>query len=213
MSKEIVKPQANASFQLYKDSKEKAVAYKVGFVHAFLTAYTNNLRQITAKQKSRADVSTTGKKPWKQKGSGRARAGNGKSSPLFVGGGVPFASRPKLNKIKINKKEYKLGMRMILSEQARNQAVFTVDDKFLNFKDISTKNAVKFIDELENRKKNEKILIIMEDNIPENLYLSMRNLYYIALTNVRGIDPKTCFQADKIIIANSAIKSIEAMLV
>lgn len=178
-----------------------------------VTIFTKR-RKTTSANKSRSDVSFSGKKPWQQKGLGRARAGT-KASPLWRKGGVTFAkeSIDYRNKFKINKKEYRQAIRVILSEHARNNTLKVVSDlqvqeaKTKNFKDL-----MKSVDFVKEGKPNNWTGLIILSDLSESLFLSSSNLYEYMLTNVRGMDPLSLKHASELLITSEALKQIEEWL-
>lgn len=174
-------------------------------VHQVVTAYLAGGRQGTRAQKNRAAVSGGGKKPWKQKGMGRARAGTIRS-PLWRSGGVTFAASTQDFSQKVNKKMYRAAMRSICSELLR-QGRFIVLESF-ELEKAKTRDLVAKLQELNI---NQKVLIILEE-VNENIYLAARNLHKIELTDVEAINPVNLIHYEKILITAPALKQIEELL-
>lgn len=174
-------------------------------VHQVVTAYLAGGRQGTRAQKNRAAVSGGGKKPWKQKGMGRARAGTIRS-PLWRSGGVTFASSTQDFSQKINKKMYRAAMRSICSELLR-QGRFVVLESF-ELENSKTRNLVTKLQDL---KVDQKVLIVLEE-VNENIYLAARNLHKVELTDVEAINPANLIYYEKILITAPALKQIEELL-
>lgn len=174
-------------------------------VHQVVTAYLAGGRQGTRAQKNRAAVSGGGKKPWKQKGMGRARAGTIRS-PLWRSGGVTFASSTQDFSQKVNKKMYRAAMRSICSELLR-QGRFMVLDTF-ELEKAKTRDLVAKLHDLNI---DQKILIVLEE-INENIYLAARNLHKVELTDVEAINPVNLIHYEKILITAPALKQIEELL-
>jgi large subunit ribosomal protein L4 len=173
-------------------------------VHQVVTAYLAAARQGTRAQKNRAAVSGGGKKPWRQKGTGRARAGTIRS-PIWRSGGVTFAAQPQDHSKKVNKKMYRAAMRSILSELAREERLVVVDELVL--KQPKTKLLVKILDGLS----LQGALLVTED-VSENLYLASRNLHKVSAVDVAAVDPVSLIAAEKVIITVSALKKFEELL-
>ncbi|MFA5283714.1 MAG: 50S ribosomal protein L4 [Bacilli bacterium] len=174
-------------------------------VHDAIVVYNSNLRQDTAKTKKRDEVSGGGKKPWKQKGTGRARAGSIRS-PLWVGGGRVFGPTGVQNhKLSQNKKEHALALKSALSEKAK-KGFIVVDEWKLN--GIKTKE---FVEILKNLKAEGKSLIIIdEDNV--NLISSARNLKNVGITAYDNVAVYDLMYFDNILISKLALKKIEEAL-
>jgi large subunit ribosomal protein L4 len=178
--------------------------YNEALIHQVVVAYAAGARQGTRAQKNRSDVSGGGKKPWRQKGTGRARAGTIRS-PIWVGGGVTFAARPQDHSQKVNKKMYRGAVRSILSELVRQDRLIVVE-KF-GLEAPKTKELVAKLQEM----KLKDVLIITED-LDENLFLAARNLYKVDVRDVQGIDPVSLIAFDKVLITADAVKKIEESL-
>jgi large subunit ribosomal protein L4 len=161
-------------------------------------------RQGTRAQKTRSEVRGGGKKPWRQKGTGRARAGTIRS-PLWRGGGITFAAKPQDHSQKVNKKMYRAALQVILSELARQQRLVVVESFALE--QPKTKLLVKALGEygLEDA-------LIVSDEVTENLYLASRNLHKVDVRDVHGVDPVSLIAFDKVIVTVSALKKFEEML-
>ncbi|MFI2813034.1 MULTISPECIES: 50S ribosomal protein L4 [Microbulbifer] len=173
-------------------------------VHQAVVAYMASARQGTKAQKNRADVSGGGKKPWRQKGTGRARAGTIRS-PLWRSGGVTFAAEPRDHSVKLNKKMYRAALRCILSELARQERLVVVES--FEVEAPKTKQLVSKLAQFDLA----DALIITEE-VSENLYLAARNLHKIDVRDVQGIDPVSLIRFDKVVVTVSALKKIEEVL-
>ncbi len=175
-------------------------------VHQAVVAYMAGGRQGSKQQKNRSDVRGGGKKPWRQKGTGRARAGM-TSSPLWRGGGRIFPNSPEENfSQKVNKKMYRAGLRSILSQLAREDRISIVDS--FTLESPKTKLAA---DKLKLMGLAESVLIIT-DSVDENVYLATRNLPHVAVVEPRNTDPLSLIHYKKIVITKSAIAQLEEML-
>ena len=178
--------------------------FNESLVHQVVTAYLANARSGTRAQKDRGEVSHTTKKPFRQKGTGRARAGM-TSSPLWRGGGRIFPNRPDENfSHKINRKMYRAGLSSILSQLAREERLavvetFTVDAP-----------KTKLLAQKLKGMGIEKVLIIT-DAMDENLGLASRNLPFVDVVTVAGADPVSLIRADKVIVTRGAVAKIEEM--
>jgi large subunit ribosomal protein L4 len=178
--------------------------YNEDLVHQVVTAYMAAGRQGTRAQKTRAEVRGGGKKPWRQKGTGRARAGTIRS-PLWRGGGVIFAAKPQDHSQKVNKKMYRAAIQVILSELARTERLIIVESFALE--QPKTKTLVKALGDygLEN-------VLIVSDEVTENLYLASRNLHKVDVRDVQGIDPVSLISFDKVLLTVPALKKFEEIL-
>lgn len=173
-------------------------------VHQLVTRYLAGARAGTKAQKTRSDVSGGGTKPWRQKGTGRARSGSTRS-PVWRTGGVAFAARPRTYDQKLNKKMFRAGVRSILSELLRQNRLVVSNDILpsapktkelcAKLKDISAK----------------RILIIV-DNIDENLALASRNIPYVQVIEAINLNPVSLVSAEKVIATPGALKKIEEHL-
>jgi large subunit ribosomal protein L4 len=161
-------------------------------------------RQGSVKQKTRSEVRGGGRKPWRQKGSGRARAGT-TSSPIWRSGGVTFAARPRDHSQKLNKKMYRGAMQCILSELIRQGRLLVVNEFAVETN--KTKALVAKLKEYE----LDNVLIVSEQ-VEKNLYLAARNLHKVDVLDVAGIDPVSLIGFEKVLITVSALKKVEEML-
>lgn len=178
--------------------------YNEALIHQVVTAYLAGGRSGTRGSKSRSDVSGGGIKPWRQKGSGRARAGTTRS-PLWRTGGHTFALRPQDHSQKVNKKMYRNALRSILSElvrQDRLKIVESFDVDAPKTKALTEKlGALDFTSGL-----------IVADGSSDNLYLSARNLRNVGVCGAKEIDPVSLVASDKVVMTVAAVKQIEEML-
>ena len=174
-------------------------------VHDAVVTYLSNLRQATAKTKKRHEVHGTAKKPWRQKGTGRARAGDVKS-PIWVGGGTVFGPDGNQSyKRSQNKKAHKLALRTVWSEKAK-KGLIVVDDYAVE--KISTKEFTKSLSAI---KASGKTLIVVEGG-EENLILSARNIDNVGLTEVCNVSVYDLLNFDTVVISKDNIKKIEEAL-
>ena len=165
----------------------------------------NNSRQGTADTKTRSEVSGGGRKPWRQKGTGRARQGSTRA-PHWPGGGVVFGPHPRSYSIKMNRKERRLALKSALAYKAIESKLIVVDKLEVSNK---TKDMKKI---LENLKANKKVLIVV-DELNDNLILSSRNLNNVLLLSVDEINTFDVVYADTMIITENAVKQLEEVLV
>jgi large subunit ribosomal protein L4 len=179
-------------------------AFNETLVHQLVVRYMAGARAGTKAQKTRSDVSGGGSKPWRQKGTGRARSGSTRS-PIWRTGGVAFAARPRSYEQKLNKKMFRVGIRSVLSELIRQ-------DRLVVSNDILP--AAPKTKELNEKLKNleaKKILIVV-DVIDENLALASRNIINVAVIEASNLSPVLLVSADKVIATPAAIKLIEERL-
>ena len=178
--------------------------YNEPLVHQSVVTYLAGARQGTVQQKTRSEVRGGGRKPWRQKGTGRARSGTIRS-PIWRSGGVTFAARPQDFSKKLNKKMYRGAMQCILSELIRQDRLIVVNEFAVEShktKDLVTK--LKDYD-LDN-------VLIVSDQIEENLYLAARNLHKVDVLDVSGLDLVSLIGFDKVLITVPALKNAEEML-
>ena len=179
--------------------------YNEALVHQVVVAYQANARSGNRAQKDREQVKHSTKKPWRQKGTGRARAGM-TSSPLWRGGGRIFPNSPEENFThKVNKKMYRAGMRSILSQLAREGRLNIVDQFSLDAP------KTKLLAEKVKSMGLESVLIIL-DEVSENLYLASRNLHKISIVEPQHADPLSLVQFQKVLVSKSAIAKMEELL-
>ena len=181
-----------------------AVSFKETLIHQVVTAYLAGGRSGTSSQKSRSEVSGGGKKPWRQKGTGRARAGTIRS-PIFAGGGQTFARSTRDYSQKINRKMYRGAMRSIVSELARQDRLIIVKD--LSLKAPSTKEMVAKLAKLE---VTSGLILLAEEDA--NVTLSARNIPNIAVTTVNSVNPVTLVAHEKILMTADTAKLLDEKL-
>jgi large subunit ribosomal protein L4 len=200
----IVKPGSADAGTVSVSDVAFAKEFNEDLVHQVVTAYLSGARQGTRAQKNRAAVRGGGAKPWRQKGTGRARAGT-RSSPIWRSGGVTFAAQPQDHSQKVNKKMYRAALRSIMSELARSERLLIVEDMVLE--QPKTKSLVARLSDfgVEN-------VLIVADDVGENLYLAARNLHKVEVRDVAGIDPVSLIAYEKVMVTVPALKKIEEML-
>ena len=173
-------------------------------IHQVLTSYMAGARAGTKAQRSRSDVRGGGKKPWRQKGTGRARAGTIRS-PIWRGGGVTFAAKPQDHSKKVNKKMYRGAMRSILSELVRQERFICVDE--FDVAESKTKLVKEKLESLG----LEDVLVVTEE-LTENLYFGIRNLPKADVIDTNEIDPYSLIGFEKVLMTKSAVEKVEAWL-
>ena len=178
--------------------------FNKALVHQAVTGYLAGARSGTRAQKTRSDVRGGGKKPWKQKGTGRARSGTIRS-PIWRSGGVTFAARPKDWSQKLNRKMYRAAIRSILSELVRTERLVVVDDFTVDAP--KTKDMVERLGKLG----TSNVMIVTED-MSDNLFLSTRNLHHVGVCDANNIDSFSLIRFEKVIMTADAVKKIEETL-
>lgn len=180
--------------------------YNEALVHQVVTAFMAGARQGTRGQKTRSQVSGGGTKPWRQKGTGRARAGTIRS-PIWRSGGVTFAAKPQDHSHKVNRKMYRGAMRSILSELVRQDRIIVVDS--LELDQPKTKA---FIDKMNGFGLAGNSVLAISEEVNENLYLAARNVSKASVRDVASADPVSLVGHDKVVITVSALKKFEEIL-
>ncbi|MDP3293418.1 MAG: 50S ribosomal protein L4 [Nevskia sp.] len=180
------------------------VDYNEALVHQVVTAYLNGSRAGTKAQKSKAMVRGGGKKPWKQKGTGQARAGSIRS-PLWRGGGKTFAAVPRDHSQKVNKKMYRGAIRSIISELNRNGSLIIADS--FTVEAAKTKTLIEKLNVV-----GANDILIVTDILDHNLFLSARNLHRVNVVDVNGINPVSLLSFKKVLLTAPAVKKLEAWL-
>ena len=179
--------------------------YSEALVHQVVTAYQANARSGNRAQKGRSDVQKSTKKPWRQKGTGRARAGMA-SSPLWRGGGRIFPNLPDENfSQKVNKKMHRAGIAAILSQLVRENRLSVIDSMTLESpktKALATKLKIMGLEQV----------LIITDNLDDNLYLSSRNLPDVLVLEAKHVDPVNLVRFAKVILTKGAVKQFEEVL-
>ena len=175
--------------------------FNESLIHQAVVSYMAGSRQGTSKQKTRSEVRGGGKKPYAQKGTGRARAGTIRS-PLWRGGGVAFAATPRDYSKKINKKMYKAAIRSIFSELLRQNRLVAIENPVLE--KPKTKAIYDFLKEFSLSK-----VLIITDELDVNFYLTTRNIPNVEAITVREINPVSLLKAHKVAVTAEAFKKIE----
>jgi len=178
--------------------------YNETMIHQVVTAYMAKGRAGTKAQKNRAAVSGGGAKPWRQKGTGRARAGTSRS-PIWVGGGRTFAAKPRDFAQKVNRKMYRAALRSMLSELLRQERLVVVDK--LKLKEPRTRDLVAKLADL----KLDNVLILVKE-YDLNLCLAARNLHWVDVLDLREMNPVSLMRYSKVLATSGAIKALEEKL-
>ena len=204
MELNVVKPGGSAPGKVSVSDGAFAREFNEDLVHQVVTAYLAGGRQGTRAQKNRSDVRGGGKKPWRQKGTGRARAGTIRS-PIWRSGGVTFAARPQDHSQKVNRKMYRAALGSIMSELARQERLVVVES--LGVAEPKTRLLARQLEDygLDN-------VLIVSDQVDRNLYLAARNLRQVDVRDVDGVDPVSLISYDKVVVTVDAVKKFEEML-
>jgi large subunit ribosomal protein L4 len=174
--------------------------FNEALIHQVITAYMAGGRAGTKAQKTRAEVSGGGRKPFKQKGSGRARAGTTRG-PIWVGGGRAFAAKPRDYSQKVNKKMYQAAMRSVFSELVRQDRLVVVDD--IELTRPKTRDLVAYLQGLG----LERVLILV-DECKDNLRLSARNLHQVEIVDIGSLNPLALVRHEKVLATAAAVKAV-----
>jgi large subunit ribosomal protein L4 len=180
--------------------------YNEPLIHQVVTAFLAGGRAGTQAQKTRSEVSGGGAKPFRQKGTGRARAGTTRS-PIWRKGGVAFAAKPRSYEQKVNKKMYRAAMRSIFSELIRLDRLVVVE----SFK-IESPKTKGLLEELNKLQMGTDNILIITESLEENLYLAARNIYSIDVRDTAAVDPVSLVGAEKVLITTEAMKQFEELL-
>lgn len=178
--------------------------FNEALIHQVLTAFMARARSGTKAQKTRAEVRGGGRKPFKQKGSGRARAGTIRS-PIWVGGGRAFAARPRDYAQKVNRKMYQAALRSMFSELVRQERLVVVSG--IDIQQPKTRELAAWLKGL-----NLTQALILVDDCTDNLRLAARNLPSVEVIDVRHVDPLSLVRFDKVLATSSAIKAVAERL-
>ena len=208
MELNVISNKGKASAKLSASDELFGREYSEDLVHQLVTAYMANARAASSKQKGRSEIAKSTRKPFKQKGTGRARAGMA-SSPLWRGGGQIFPNTGEENYTqKVNRKMYRAGFATILSNLVREDRLVVVDD--LTVDSPKTKHLAEKIKGLGVDTKQFRLLIIT-DSIDENLYLSSRNLANVLVLEASQADPVSLVRFPNVLVTRNAVAKIEEM--
>ena len=178
--------------------------YNEPLVHQTVVTFLAGSRQGSVKQKNRSEVRGGGRKPWRQKGTGRARAGTIRS-PIWRSGGVTFAARPRDYSKKLNKKMYRGAMQCILSELIRQGRLIVVSE--FSVESHKTKELIAKLGEFDLSN-----VLIVTDHVERNLYLAARNLHKVNVLDSSGLDPVSLIDFENVLITVPALKKVEEMI-
>jgi|TARA_E500000178_G_scaffold140056_1_gene139728 large subunit ribosomal protein L4 len=200
----VVKPGKKKPGKVEVSEDTFARDYNEALIHQVVTAYLAGARQGTRAQKNRSAVAGGGKKPWRQKGTGRARAGTIRS-PIWRSGGVTFAATPQDHSQKVNRKMYRSAMRSILSELARSERLVVVENM-----DLEQPKTKLLAEQLKGYGLDNVLIVASE--VDQNLYLASRNLHKVDVRDVEGVDPVSLIAFDKVVVTVDAVKKFEEAL-
>lgn len=179
--------------------------YNEALVHQLVTSYLSNARSATRAQKGRSEIAKSNRKPWRQKGTGRARAGRA-SSPIWRGGGRIFPNRPDENYTKkLNKKMYRAGISVILSQLLRDERLLAIDG--FSVASFKTKELVIKLNDLD----LSDVMVITHE-LDDNLQLSSRNIPAVSVVEVKNVDPVSLLRYEKILVTSEGLKKLEELL-
>ena len=181
-----------------------AAEFNEALVHQVVTAFLAGARAGTKAQKNRSAVRGGGAKPWRQKGTGRARAGTIRS-PIWVGGGRTFAAKPRDYKQKVNRKMYRAALRSVFSELIRQERLVVVES--LEMKAPKTRELAQML-----KKHDLDDVLIVNEAFDENVFLSARNLKKVGICDASSIDPVVLMRFEKVLVTLPALKLIEERL-
>jgi large subunit ribosomal protein L4 len=205
MELKLINEQGKAASTLQASDALFGRDYNEALVHQVVVAYQANARSGNRAQKDRGEVRHTTKKPWRQKGTGRARAGSS-ASPLWRGGGRIFPNRPDENfSHKVNRKMYRAGLAAILSQLAREDRLAVIE----NFSVESPKTKL-FVQKIKDM--GLESVLVITDNLDENLYLSSRNLPNVLVLEVNETDPVSLVRFENVLLTKGAVTKMEEML-
>ena len=204
MELNIVKPGNAAAGTVSVSEATFAREYNEALVHQVVTAYLAGGRQGTKAQKTRSEVAGGGKKPWRQKGTGRARAGTIRS-PIWRSGGTTFAAKPQDHSHKVNKKMYRAAIQSILSELARTDRLVVVESF-----DMEQPKTKLLLEQLKGF--GMENVLIVANAVDQNLYLAARNLHKVDVCDVDAADPVSLIAFDKVMVTVDALKKFEEAL-
>jgi large subunit ribosomal protein L4 len=198
--------QVNNADKIEVNDAAFACDFNEGLIHQVITSYMATGRQGSKAQKNRSDVRGGGAKPWRQKGTGRARAGTSRS-PIWRSGGVTFAARPKSHEQKINKKMYRKAFASILSELVRKERLLAVES--FSIAKPKTKEMLAGLKNLNVTEGSVLLVTLEQDN---DLYLAARNLKHVDVFSVDQLDPVTLVAYDNIVMTVPCIRRLEEKL-
>ena len=202
MELKVIDAKGQVSGSLAASDALFAREYNEALVHQLVTAFLANARSGNRAQLTRAEVKHSTKKPWRQKGTGRARAGMS-SSPLWRGGGRTFPNKPDENFTqKVNRKMYRAGMATILSQLVRDERLFVIEEL-----SVATPNTNAFAEQVKNLGMEQ--VLFVTGQLDENVYLSSRNLPNVLVLEAQQIDPYSLLRYKKVVVTKEAVAQLE----
>ena len=202
MELKVIDAKGQVSGSLAASDALFAREYNEALVHQLVTAFLANARSGNRAQMTRAEVKHSTKKPWRQKGTGRARAGMS-SSPLWRGGGRTFPNKPDENFTqKVNRKMYRAGMATILSQLVRDERLFVIEDL-----SVATPKTKAFAEQVKNLGMEQ--VLFVTNQLDENVYLSSRNLPNVLVLEAQQIDPYSLLRYKKVVVTKEAVAQLE----
>ena len=202
MELKVIDAKGQVSGSLAASDALFAREYNEALVHQLVTAFLANARSGNRAQLTRAEVKHSTKKPWRQKGTGRARAGMS-SSPLWRGGGRIFPNKPDENFTqKVNRKMYRAGMATILSQLVRDERLFVIEDL-----SVATPKTKAFAEQV--KKLGMEQVLFVTNQLDENVYLSSRNLPNVLVLEAQQIDPYSLLRYKKVVVTKEAVAQLE----
>ena len=202
MELKVIDAKGQVSGSLAASDALFAREYNEALVHQLVTAFLANARSGNRAQLTRAEVKHSTKKPWRQKGTGRARAGMS-SSPLWRGGGRTFPNKPDENFTqKVNRKMYRVGMATILSQLVRDERLFVIEEL-----SVATPKTKAFAEQVKNLGMEQ--VLFVTNQLDENVYLSSRNLPNVLVLEAQQIDPYSLLRYKKVVVTKEAVAQLE----
>ena len=202
MELKVIDAKGQVSGSLAASDALFAREYNEALVHQLVTAFLANARSGNRAQLTRAEVKHSTKKPWRQKGTGRARAGMS-SSPLWRGGGRTFPNKPDENFTqKVNRKMYRAGMATILSQLVRDERLFVIEEL-----SVATPKTKVFAEQVKNLGMEQ--VLFVTGQLDENVYLSSRNLPNVLVLEAQQIDPYSLLRYKKVVVTKEAVAQLE----
>ena len=202
MELKVIDAKCQVSGSLAASDALFAREYNEALVHQLVTAFLANARSGNRAQLTRAEVKHSTKKPWRQKGTGRARAGMS-SSPLWRGGGRTFPNKPDENFTqKVNRKMYRAGMATILSQLVRDERLFVIEEL-----SVATPKTKAFAEQVKNLGMEQ--VLFVTNQLDENVYLSSRNLPNVLVLEAQQIDPYSLLRYKKVVVTKEAVAQLE----
>ncbi|EEG23707.1 50S ribosomal protein L4 [Eikenella corrodens] len=202
MELKVIDAKGQVSGSLAASDALFAREYNEALVHQLVTAFLANARSGNRAQLTRAEVKHSTKKPWRQKGTGRARAGMS-SSPLWRGGGRTFPNKPDENFTqKVNRKMYRAGMATILSQLVRDERLFVIEEL-----SVATPKTKAFAEQVKNLGMEQ--VLFVTNQLDENVYLSSRNLPNVLVLEAQQIDPYSLLRYKKVVVTKEAVAQLE----